>query len=127
MASSISEIKSAPSKFDGKIVRLKGWVQSGHLGVSIESDDHQDAVRLISPDQDRPSYPLTVRRDVLFRKFWKMVQAEIRASGSHGTYVELDGLVRILQKDGKPADEFYIFGQWPVEIITTRIRKVEHR
>jgi hypothetical protein len=33
-------------------------------------------------------------------------------------------LVRTLKKDGKPAQEFDVYGQWPIEIITLRIRKI---
>jgi hypothetical protein len=92
------------------------------LGVHVESENRQDSIRLRSPDEVATRLP--VQRDYLFDKFWKMVETEIEDSGSRGIHVELDGLVRVLKKDGKPAKEFDVYGQWPVEIITLRIRKI---
>lgn len=122
VSASISDLKLYPLKYDGKIVRVRGWLASGHLGVHVESENRQDSIRLRSPDEVATRLP--VQRDYLFDKLWKMVEKEIEDSGSRGIHVELDGLVRVLKKDGKPAKEFDVYGQWPVEIITLRIRKI---
>jgi hypothetical protein len=121
----VSEVKLHPIDYDGKVVRIGGWLTSGHLGVSIESENHQDAIRLRSPDEVNVPTPLRVQRDDNFNRFWKLVEMEIEDTGSNGIHVELDGFVRILKKNGKPAEEFFIFGQWPIEIITLRIRKID--
>ncbi|NLT32172.1 MAG: hypothetical protein GXX81_01890 [Acidobacteria bacterium] len=122
VSASISDLKSYPLNYDGKIVRVSGWLTSEHLGVFVESENRQDAIRLRSPDVVATRLP--VQRDYLFDKFWKMVETKIDDSGSRGIHVELDGLFRVLKKDGKPAEEFFVFGQWPEEIITLRIRKI---
>jgi hypothetical protein len=123
-SASVSDIKLHPQNYDGKVVRINGWLASGHVGVLIESENRQDAIRLRSPDEVDVAAPLQVQRDDLLNKFWKLVETEIRDTDSKGIHVELDGLVRTLKKDGKPAQEFDVYGQWPIEIITLRIREI---
>jgi hypothetical protein len=118
----IPEIKANPMKYDARVVQISGYFSSGHYGVSLESEDHSSGIRLRLPGGDDVPCPVPILRNDLFNKFWEMGteaidfdpnKREIRAA--------IEGYVRVLKENGKPATEFYVFGQWPLEIIVTPV------
>jgi hypothetical protein len=126
--SSISEIRASPSEYDGKIVRVHAWVRSSPYGISLQTDDFTGRIRLKRCDSEGVELPsqVTVKKDSLYDEFWKYVNDnDIPDSGPHGVRVELDGYVRLLKINGKPAEEFQLYGQWPLEIIYVQIGKME--
>ncbi len=119
----VSEIKNSPFKYEGKIVRVIGYLESGHAGVGLESEDHRDRIRLRSPDV--VECPVPVQRDALFEQFWT-INTEIHKDDPDwkDIEVEIEGFVRLLKENGKLAKEFSLYGQWPIEVITTRIIRI---
>jgi hypothetical protein len=121
----ISEIKNNPLKYDGKVVRISGFMMSGHGGVILLSEDRKDGIRLRSPDVVH--CPVPVQRDALFETFWT-TYTEIHSDEPNWTDIkaEIEGFVRVLKENGKIAKEFDFYGQYPLEVITTRIISFEH-
>jgi hypothetical protein len=122
---SVSEIKNNPLKYEGKIVRVVGYLESGHAGVGLESEDRKDRIRLRSPNV--VDTPVPVQRDALFEQFWT-INTEIHKNDPDwkDIEVEIDGFVRVLKENGKVAKEFDLYGQWPIEVITTHIIRISN-
>jgi hypothetical protein len=119
----VYEIKKNPLEFEGKVVRLEGHLESGHWGVLLQSKDHNTAIRLRSPNI--VDCPVPVLRDSLFEQFWS-TNTEIPSIWEpewKGIEIEIEGYVRLLKENGEIVEEFYLYGQHPIEVITTRIIK----
>jgi hypothetical protein len=125
ISASIPEITSNPLKYDGKVVRQSGFMVSGHGGVILLSEDRKDGIRLRSPDV--VSCPVPVQRDTLFEEFWT-TYTEIHRDEPDWTDIktDIDGFVRVLKENGKVAKEFDFYGQYPIEVITTRVISFKH-
>jgi hypothetical protein len=122
----IPEIKANPMKYDERVVQIGGYYSSGHLGVSLDTKDHGSGIRLRSPGEDAVLCPVPILRNELFSKFWNM-GTEILAFDPNNKEINaiIEGYVRVLKVNGKPADEFDVFGQWPLEIVVTRIISID--
>lgn len=122
---SISEIRSNPLKYDGKVVKLSGYMMSGHGGVVLLSENREVGISVRSPDV--VDCPVPIQRNALFDEFWT-TYTEIHRYEPDWTDIkaEIEGFVRVLKEDGKVARKFYIYGQHPLEVITTRIIRFEH-
>jgi len=121
--SSIADLHKDPLSYDGKEIRLSGWLASGHVGVFLYAEDRKQSVRLRSPDEVDSNLPMHAQKDKLFEEFWKLAEKGIQNPEGR-VHVDLVGVVRILKVDGKPAKDFYVFGQFPVEVVTTQILKI---
>jgi hypothetical protein len=122
---SIEKIQKAPAKYDGKVIRVRGWLRSSRYGISLESDDFERRIRIVNADYEDVKLPPNTKeiKDSVSEKFWEYVEeSTIPDAGAHGAYTELDGYVRILKKNGTPSNVFKSYGQWPIEIIPLRIR-----
>lgn len=121
----IPEIRDNPLKYNQKVVRINGFLMSGHGGVILLSEDRDTGIRLRSPNL--VDCPVPVQRDALFDKLWT-TYTEIHRNEPDWTdiKVEIEGLVRVLQDDGEDIQEHDLCRQYPVEVITTRIISYEH-
>jgi hypothetical protein len=125
---SILEISEDPLKYESKVVRITAWFRTSPYGVSLESDDFKKRIPLVRVDSEGVQLPpqLSEVKDQLYNHFWEYVDKnEMPDTGAHGVRVELDGYIRLLKKNGKLTNEFYIYGQRPIEIILLKIRKME--
>jgi hypothetical protein len=124
--STIPEIKANSRKYDERVVQISGYFSSGHLGVSLDSKDHSSGIRLRSPGGNDVPCPVPIFRNELFNKFWEMPTEAIDFDlNKKEIRTTVEGFVRVLKVNGKPATEFDVFGQWPLEIIVTRIISIE--
>jgi hypothetical protein len=123
LRASISEIKANPLKYEGKIVRVSGYVKTAHMvGFSLLATESKDMIHLEHPDVAAISLP--VQKDVLFKEFW-----DIRTdTGRDPPWVEievvLDGFVSLIKTDGKLVEEFTFPGPFPIELIPIRVIKI---
>ncbi len=115
----IPEIKSDPLRYDGKLVQIAGLAHAGHWGMSLEVDDRTTAIRLRSADL--VGCPIPLQRNALFSEFWNISESDDLDPDKKDIHVVLDGLVRVLKTNGKMAEEFELHGQWPLEVIVTRV------
>jgi hypothetical protein len=65
--------------------------------------------------------PIPLQRSALYSEFWNISEGDDLDPDRKDIHVVLDGLVRVLKTNGKMADEFELYGQWPLEVIVTRI------
>jgi hypothetical protein len=115
----IPVIKSDPLKYDGKLVQIAGLAHAGHRGMLLETDDRTTSIRLRSADL--VGCPIPLQRSALYSEFWNISEGDDLDPDRKDIHVVLDGLVRVLKTNGKMADEFELYGQWPLEVIVTRI------
>jgi len=115
----IDELKAAPARYEKVRLSIAGVLASGHLGVLLESPT-AGGIRIRSVTE------LSIKRracnDGLNSRLWDLA-AEVDLPGAERVqYVAvLEGFLRVLKdKRGKPATEFNIFGQWPLEFVTGR-------
>ncbi len=121
--SSIKAIREDPLKYEGKMVRLSGYVETSHLvGFSLLSEDRKEEIRLVSPDVIGFTFP--VHRDKLYKKFWRIRTHLDNNPDRVDIKVELDGFVRVLKKNGQIAEEFSVPDQFPIEVVPVRILKI---
>jgi len=69
--SSISEIENNPSNYEGKDVRVTGWLTTGcvhHGGMLVESDDGKSVIEIQRPDAVK--HGVVIKKDDLFDAFW---------------------------------------------------------
>ena len=126
---SILQIMENPLEYDSKVVRVIAWYRSSPIGISLESDDFERRIPIVSADSEGLHLPpqLRVEKDQLYYKFWEYIgnTYEIPNTGPHGLRVELDGYIRLLKENGKLTDVFNVFGQRPIEIVPLRIRQMK--
>jgi hypothetical protein len=123
LRASISEIKSNPLKYEGKIVRVSGYVKTAHVvGFSLLAKESKDMIHLERPDVI--ASPLPVHKDVLFNEFWDIRTDTGREPPWVEIEVELDGYVSLLKVNGKLAEEFTFPGRFPIELIPIRVIKI---
>jgi|SRR5579872_2928368 len=117
----LKTLKANPEAFDGKRIYVSGMLKSGHLGVSLENAEGL-SIRIRAGDEVKGRSPLRVCEDPLYRRFWSLSETP-RSGGDQVSYlIDLEGVVRTLKdRDGKPTKDFSVFGQWPVELIATRV------
>lgn len=118
----ISQLKSSPLHYDGKLLQIGGWLSSGHLGVFIYDELRQSSVRLRPSDEVEGFTQMEVH-DTLLERLWTV--AETATTGKESKhYVKIEGVVRVLKKEGKPAESFNVFGQFPIEVIVIRVLSI---
>jgi hypothetical protein len=67
-----------------------------------------------------------VTQDALFDEFWRLAQHDIPySSKKSAVHVDFEAVVRVLKVEGKPARDFSILGQFPIELIPLRVFKVD--
>ena len=120
----LGALKVKPELFDGRKVSISGTLKSGHLAVMLQGPD-RFSIRLRANDELKSKSPKACE-DSLYRRLWSLSE-QPRSTQDEAQYViELEGSIRILKdRDGRPAKEFSVFGQWPVELIVTRVLKIE--
>lgn len=123
ISTSIYKIKHKPLEFDNKIVRVCGWTITGPMGIGLRSEDQKDDIRLIWPVEEIEDLNLPVNKDGLYNQFMKQTAVESEFL-DYRIHVELDGMVRTLQHNGRIVKEYDIFKQFPIEIIILNIRKI---
>jgi hypothetical protein len=96
------------------------------LGVAIYSEDRETAIHVRDPDRVPSLDRKRVQKDQLFNEFWASAERETLDVRTERRHAELEGLIRVLKVNGKPAKGFYIFGQFPIEVIPLRILKISH-
>ncbi len=113
----IRDIEGNPLKYDGKVVRVNGYVISNRSGIGLTGKNFSGLIRLRPPDE--VGLPLPIQRDRMFKKFWKMVKSDI---GPNTVSVELDAIIRV-SKGKRPVD---YLGKWPIfEAVPVRILRIE--
>jgi hypothetical protein len=123
----IFELKSNAERYDGKVVHVTGWLNSGHIGVFLY-DDQENSIRVRPPEDVTLGTGLKVRRDALFKEFWRQAEHEIPySSRQSAVHVEFEAVVRVLKVGGKPARDFSVFGQFPVELIPLRVFRIDRK
>lgn len=114
-------LKANPGVFDGKHIWVSGTLKSGHLGVLLENAEGL-SIRIRVRDELKPYNPVRVCEGPLYKRFWSLSETPRSGEDEVSYAIELEGVVRTLKdQNGKPAEEFSIFGQWPVELINTRV------
>ena len=93
---SIAEIRNDPLKYEGKIVRITGWIEmSCHyaLGRWIENDKDGSSISVIHPD--KIEHGVFVQKDNLFEKFWiTRVDCALNNPCKKDIEVEVEGVVK---------------------------------
>jgi len=120
---SISEIKNNPMKYDGKVIRVVGWLASGHVGISLYEENKCNSIYIRHPNEIVMPPSIHISGDNLFEAFWEFAKDELLPY--KGYIVEIEALVRILKdKNGQLAKEFTIYGQYPFELVPIRIIEI---
>ena len=114
----IDDLRAAPVRYEKVRLSIAGVLESGHLGVLLKSPTG-GAIRIRSVTE------LSIKRracnDGLNSRLWDLAdESDLPAMDRVQYVVVLEGFLRVLKdKRGKPATEFNIFGQWPLEICQT--------
>ena len=109
-------------QYEDEVVRIRGWLSLGHLGVFV-SDGQERTIKLRNSDEV-PSISGRATKNALYEEFWKLARGRIIVSDTVKIRVVFEGSVRILKQNGKPATSFDVFGQFPVELIPLRIIEI---
>jgi hypothetical protein len=124
---SLAELKANPLKYDGKVIHFKGWLTSGHSGVFCYDEARQHSVRIRAVEEIPRGASKLVRRDDMYAEFWRRADQEIPKDAHPGVHVELHALVRVLKVNGKPAKEFSVLSQFPIELVPIRVLALQSR
>jgi hypothetical protein len=117
----LKTLKANPEVFDGKAIRVSGMLKSGHLGVSLR-DAQGLSIRIRAHDELKSRNPFRVCEDTLYKRLWSLSETPKSGEDEVLYLIELEGVVRMLRdRDGKPAKDFSVFGQWPIELIVTQV------
>lgn len=123
----LARLKSAPLKYDGKTVHITGWLTSGHVGVFVYDEAKQNSVRVRAAEEVPRISKSQLKQDKAYAEFWRLSDHEISKDAHPGVYVELQAVVRVLKTAGKPAKEFSVLGQFPIELVPMRVLRIESR
>jgi hypothetical protein len=117
----LKKLKARPELFDQKRIFVSGMLKSGHLGVSLQ-DSEGLSIRVRAPEQHKGQDTTRACQDSLYNRFWSLSEAPRSGQEEVSYEIELEGIVRTLKgKDGKPAKDFSVFGQWPAELVSVRL------
>src|SRR5258708_1107907 len=87
----VNEIKRHPMRYDGKEVRVGGWLIARRHGVSLLNEDRDSALGIRSAAQV-PSMGKRERQDALLKQFWNVFAAretmDVATEQRHAEFIE---------------------------------------
>ena len=125
MQTSIVEINSTPLKFEGKVIRIIGWLNADcYHGLKYIEDG--DEALSISSSNTEPS--ILVQKDDLYKELWMTCPDRNQHNPCRKDFeVELEGFLR----DTKTLKEFsslYVpVNRLPGRLIVTRVIRIEEK
>ncbi|HSB16475.1 MAG TPA: hypothetical protein VLE22_18635 [Bryobacteraceae bacterium] len=120
----LKALKANPQKFNGKTIRVSGMLRSGHVAVSLQNGEGL-SVRIRARDEVKSRHLHRACEDTLYQRLWALSESPRTPEDEVLYLVDAEGVVRTLKdRSGKPAKEFSVFGQWPVELIVTRVLSI---